>query len=394
MTSEAIPLSNVPVFDNPIFRSTMASLIEGIPIVVQQGGTSSGKTYSVILALVTYLKQNTGLVCSIVSCSFPHLRRGAIRDFANITAVMGGVQKYNHSDGVAIINGNILEFFSADNDDKVRGGKRDILFINEANLINYERYRQLSIRTSRTVIIDYNPVAEFWLHSDVLPAIDSKDLVFKRTTYRDNPCVPDKIVREIEALKITNERLYRIYGLGMTGNIKGVIFPSFTLVDDFPKDCKKQAIGLDFGFTNDPTAVVKIGFLHGKLYMDEILYETGLTNPDIGQRLAQNGVGKKEEIYADAAEPKSIEELSRLGWNIFPGQKKEIKYGLDLMHRYELCITKKSLNVIKEFRNYSWKVDNNDKPMNVPIDVFNHAIDAIRYAVIQKLEPPNLPRML
>lgn len=398
MTSEATPLSEagagLPVFDTAVFRSTMAGLISGKPLIIQQGGTSSGKTYSIILALVTYLSQNQNLTCSVVSCTFPHLKRGAIRDFAGITGAIGGLQKWNQTDCVGQINGNTIEFFSADNDGKVRGGKRDILFINEANLINYERYRQLSIRTGKTVIIDFNPVSEFWLHTDVIPAASANDMIFRRTTYRDNPRVPEKIIREIEALKITNEQLYRVYGLGLTGNVTGLVFPSFTLVDSFPAEAKKQCYGLDFGFTNDPTAIIRIGFLSGNLYLDEVVYDYGLTNPDISERMKQAGINKRDEIVADAAEPKSIEELRRMGWNIRPGTKREINYGIDIMKRYPLCVTKRSLSLAKELRNYSWRVDSAGRSLNVPIDAFNHGIDSARYAVIEKSSPAGLPRMM
>jgi len=395
MTYAAIPLSDtLPVFDTVVFRSTTAGLNKGRPLIVQQGGTSSGKTYSILLALIAYLKQHTGLTVSVVSCTFPHLKRGAIRDFANIIEQVGGLTDWNKTDCIGHINGNVIEFFSADNDGKVRGGKRDILFINEANLINYERYRQLSIRTGKTTIIDFNPVSEFWFHSDVYPAVSAGEMVFRRTTYRDNPRVPEKIIKEIEALKITNEQLYRVYGLGLTGNVTGLVFPSFALVDNFPPDAKKQCYGLDFGFTNDPTAVIRIGFLSGNLYMDEVVYDYGLTNPDISERLKQAGLTKRDEIIADAAEPKSIEELRRMGWNVRPGTKREINYGIDIMKRFPLCVTKNSLNFAKELRNYSWKVDSAGKSLNVPIDAFNHGVDSARYAVIEKSDPGGLPRML
>jgi len=395
MTSAAIQLNDtLPVFDTVVFRSTTAGLTKRKPLIVQQGGTSSGKTYSILLALISYLKQHTGLTVSVVSCTFPHLKRGAIRDFANIIDQVGGLADWNKTDCIGHINGNTIEFFSADNDGKVRGGKRDILFINEANLINYERYRQLSIRTGKTTIIDFNPVSEFWFHTDVYPTVTPEEMVFRRTTYRDNPRVPEKITREIEALKITNEQLYRVYGLGLTGNVTGLVFPNFVLVDQFPKDAKKQAVGLDFGFTNDPTAAVRIGFLHGELYLQELIYETGLTNPDISQRMKQVGIGAKEEIFADSAEPKSIEELRRMGWNIRGTVKREINFGIDLMKRYRINVTKDSLNLAKELRNYSWKIDSNGKTMNVPIDAFNHGLDGCRYACIEKSTGTNLPRML
>lgn len=382
----------MPIFDTVVFRSTTAGLLTGKPLIVQQGGTSSGKTYSIILALVMHMQRKPGLRCSVVSCTLPHLKRGAIRDFFSITSMIGGLEKWNQTDCVGAIKGGLIEFFSADNDGKLRGGKRDILFVNEANLISYEKYWQLSIRTGKTVIIDFNPVANFWFHTEVLP--DASDILFKITTYRDNPRVPEKIVREIEALKNKDSNFYRVYGLGKTGNITGLVFPEFTLVDDFPAEAKKKAIGLDFGFTNDPTAAVQIGFLHGDLYLHELIYETGLTNLDISERLKQACITKRDEIYADSAEPKSIEELRRMGWNIRGASKRDINFGIDLLRRYSLKVTKDSLNLAKELRNYSWKTDATGKRLNVPIDAFNHAIDSARYACIEKIALPKLPRML
>lgn len=395
MTSEAILSNNETAihFDTVVYRSTIVGLEDRYSLIVQQGGTSSGKTFSILLAIACYLKENTGLICSVVSCTFPHLKRGAVRDFLNIMDQVGGLQEWNKSDLSGKINGNIIEFFSADNDGKVRGSKRDLLFVNEANLINYERYRQLSIRTSTTTIIDYNPTSEFWFHSDVLPALDTQDYVYKRTTYKDNPAVSDKIAKDIESLKYTNENLYRVYALGLTGSNTGLIFPNFTLVDDFPRDAKKQGYGLDFGFTNDPTSLVRIGFQGDNLFLDEVIYETNLTNPDISEKLKSLGINRKDEIVADSAEPKSVEELRRMGWNIRGANKREIVFGIDVMKRYKLCVTKRSLHLQKELRNYAWKVDANGKSLNIPIDGFNHALDAARYITLFKLSG-GLPSMI
>ena len=391
---EAILLNDAPVFETKVYRSTSYGLKHRSPLIIQQGGTYSGKTYSILLCLVSFLSQSKKpLTVSVVSCTFPHLKRGALRDFADIAEKVGELTEWNKTDCTGKIGNSTIEFFSADNDGKVRGSKRDILFINEANLINYERYRQLSLRTRQTTILDYNPVSEFWLHSEVFPALREQDYIFRRTTYLDNPRTPEKVMRDIESLKKTNEQLYNVYALGKTGYATGLIFPNITLVDTFPDEAKKQAYGLDFGFTNDPTAVIRMGIIHGQLYLKEMLYETGLTNPDISERLKQLGISKKAEIVADAAEPKSIEELRRMGWNIWPGTKKEIKYGIDLMQRFNLCVTKDSLNLIKEFRNYAWKVDANNAPLNIPGDSWNHGIDAVRYSLIHKLSG-GLPKIM
>jgi len=395
MTLSATQLYEQPIYDTSVFKSTTAGILAKMPLIIQQGGTYSGKTYNVILALITYLKQtNERLTVSIVSCTFPHLKRGAVRDFQDIASKVGGVTSWNKSDYIATVGDSIIEFFSADNDGKVRGGKRDILFINEANLINYERYRQLSMRTRRTTIIDYNPVSEFWLHSQVFPGIKNNEYLFKLSTYKDNPTTPEKVIKDVESLKLTNPTLYNVYALGKTGTVEGLIFKDITLVDELPEYLKKKAYGMDFGFTNDPTTIIQIGFSGDNLYLHEILYETNLTNQDVGNRLAELGFSKRlDEICADSAEPKSIEELRRMGWNIWPCEKREIIFGIDLMLRYKIHITKSSLNLLKEFRNYSWRKTPDGKSVNVPIDSFNHGIDAARYAVLFKMRS-GLPKLL
>lgn len=381
------------IFDTKVFRSTMAGLIAGVPVIVQQGGTYSGKTFNILAALHQYvtIESEKPVEVSIVSCTVPHLKRGALRDFSNICMHLGGIETWRKSDNVFEMGKRpgFIEFFSADDDGKVRGGKRDILFVNEGNLINHERYRQLALRTRRTVIIDYNPVAEYWCHEHVL---NRSDVLFKRSTYKDNPATPQKVIDDIERLKGIDEQLYRVYALGLTGRIKGLIFDKVELTDVFPAECKKQCYGLDFGFSNDPTAIVRFGELHGEIYTDEILYETGLTNQDISKRMKAAGLSRNDEIFADSAEPKSIEELRREGWNIRPTQKgpDSIRYGINLLKQYKINITKRSTNMDKERRNYRWKKDRDGKTLGVPVDAFNHALDALRYAATKKLKPASL----
>jgi len=370
----------------------MAGLLKGVPVIVQQGGTYSGKTFNILIALHQYLnvqRKNDRLVVSIVSCTVPHLKRGALRDFSEICAHLGGLDSWQKTDNTFKLGNSLIEFFSADDDGKVRGGKRDVLFVNEGNLINHERYRQLAIRTRQTVIIDYNPVAEFWCHEHVLKR---KDILFKRSTYRDNPATPQKVIDDIERLKEVDDQLYRVYALGLTGRIQGLVFERIELVNDFPDNAKKQCYGLDFGFTNDPTALVRFGELHGEIYADEVLYETGLTNQDISEKMRAAGIRKNAEIYADSAEPKSIEELRREGWNVRPARKgsDSIRYGINLLKQRKINITKRSTNMDKERRNYRWKEDRDGRPLDKPVDAYNHALDALRYAAVMKLRPGSL----
>lgn len=375
------------VFKNKVLFATMTALVTGVPVLVHQGGAYSGKTYNILVSLHQYLSQEVRdrrMIVSVVACTFPHLRRGALRDFIDICGHLGGLDTYNKGESTFQIGASTVEFFSADNDGKVRGSKRDLLFINEANLINFERYRQLAMRTRQTVIIDYNPVAEFWCHEHIIPRPDT---VFKRTTYLDNPVVPDKVKQDIERLKDVDEQLYRVYALGLTGQASGVIYTNVELVDEFPDEAKKVCLGLDFGFSADPCALVLFGELHGEIYAEELLYETGLTNQDLSRRLRELGVSRNIEIFADSAEPKSIEEIRREGWNIRPAIKgaDSVRHGIQLLRERKINITKSSLNLDKERRNYTWKTSPDGNPLPVPVDAFNHALDALRYAASAKL---------
>lgn len=380
------------IFDTKVFRSTIAGLIRKMPVIVHQGGTYSGKTFSILAAIHQYLdveREGERLVTSVVSCTMPHLKRGALRDFQEITQHLGGFGSWQKSDNIFRIGGGIIEFFSADDDGKVRGGKRDILFVNEGNLINYERYRQLAMRTRQTVIIDYNPVAEFWCHEHILKR---QDILFKRSTYLDNPATPKKVIDDIERLKDIDPELYRIYALGLTGNIQGLIYSNFELVNEFPAECKRVCYGLDFGFSNDPTALVKFGYLHGEIFAEELIYETGLTNQDIARKFRELNIYQGAEIFADSAEPKSIEEIRREGFNIRPAQKgpDSIRHGINLIKQHKVNLTKSSTNMDKERRNYRWKEDRDGNATDKPIDAFNHGLDALRYAATMKLRPGGL----
>ena len=390
---------NGVVYDTKVFRSTYGALETGkFNLVAQQGGTSSGKTYGNLLAIHEYLKKSKeSLLCSVVSQNFPHLRRGALRDYDDIISKVGGCDGFNKTSSTAQVGNSEIEFFSVDNEGKARGSRRDILFINEANQIPYDIYYQLNMRTRRCTIIDWNPSGEFWFHEKVLkivagqqgeetPEEEKIKLLYKITTYKDNPKLEPKIKADIEQLKYVDPELYRVYALGLTGRITGVIFERVKTCFEFPKECKKVAYGLDFGFANDPTALIKAGELHGEIFGQELIYERGLTNDDIAERFKLLGIHPNDEIFADSAEPKSIEELRRKGYNVKPAKKgaDSVLFGIDLLKRYQLNITADSINWHKEFRNYKWQEKDGDK-LNKPIDAYNHAIDALRYYGVMKL---------
>lgn len=360
-------------------------------IIIEQGGTRSGKTYNILLWIIFgYCMRNQGMVVTIARKTYPALRSTAMRDFINILKDYGIYSEANHnkSNSEYVLNGNLVEFISLDQPTKVRGRKRDLLFINEANELYFEDWQQLVFRTTGKIILDYNPSDEYhWIYESVKTREDAE---FHITTYKDNPFLEPEIVKEIERLKNIDENYWKVYGLGQVGTAKSLIF-TINLIDTIPENAKFISYGLDFGFTNDPTALVKVYLHDTNLYVKELIYRTGMTNQDIAKELERLEVGRREEIYADKSEPKSIEEIYRMGWNIKGADKPpgSVNLGIDMLRRYTINVTKDSLNVIKEARNYKYKEDKNGKILNEPTDAFNHTMDALRYAIFMKLSKPN-----
>ena len=360
-------------------------------ITVEQGGTRSGKTYNILLWIITgFTPDNKGKVVTICRKSFPSLRASVMRDFFEILRGMDMYreQHHNKSSSEYWLNGNLIEFISLDQPQKIRGRKRDVLYLNEANELFFEDWQQLIFRTKGKVILDYNPSDAFhWIYERVIPR---EDCDFYQTTYKDNPFLEDAIVSEIERLRYTDEDYWRIYGLGERGSSRATIFQYTT----GEQQGNLVAYGLDFGFTNDPTSLVKVTKQGDSLHLKEMIHSTGLTNPDISDKLASLGLTRRDEIWADSAEPKSIEELHRMGWNVKPTAKGKdsIMAGIDILKRHKLVVTSDSLNVIKELQNYKWQEDKNGNLMNRPVDKYNHAIDAIRYATFNRLSRPNYGR--
>jgi len=329
------------------------------------------------------------MTISVVRKTLPALKSSALRDFIEILQGLGWYNEADHNktENNYILNKNMVEFFSIDDAQKIRGRKRDILFINEANEIDIEDWRQLLLRTSGKVIIDYNPSDfEHWIYDQVLTREDCATLI---TTYKDNPHLPDALKREIESLKDADPEYWKIFGLGERGQLVGLVFNNWREGVRVPDNAKFIGCGLDWGFTNDPTAVVKVYQHEQTLFIQECLYERGLTNPDVSKRLEQS-LNKRDEIYADSAEPKSIEEVFRYGWNIRPTMKgaDSIINSIDILRRFQLVLI--GHNLAKEFRTYKWKTDKAGKQLNEPVDFNNHLIDATRYLALMKLN--NRPR--
>ena len=376
------------MFKRTTAQAKIAKLKSRVRVV--QGGTSSSKTYSILPTLIMYAIANPGAEISVVSESIPHLRRGAIRDFLKIMIAIGNsLNQWNKSTLIYYFdNGSFIEFFSADQSDKLRGARRDILFVNEANNIDWESYHQMSVRTRKFIYIDYNPTQEFWAHTELIGR-DGTDFVI--LTYKDNEALEPAIVKEIEAARDKAKdspywlNWWNVYGLGQTGSLQGVIFSNWTQCDKMPETWKWKAYGIDWGFTNDPTAVVEVCEFDGKLWINEILYEKGLTNADIADKL--DGF-RGQEFIADSAEPKSIEDIRRRGFRIRPCEKgrDSVRSGIDKLQQYQLMVTSNSVNLIKEFRGYTWATDRTGKETGEPIDNMNHAIDAVRYTAMEKLK--------
>ena len=320
---------------------------------------------------------------SIVAESVPHLRRGAMKDFIKIMIATGNFidSNFNKTNLVYhFTNGSYIEFFSADMPDRLRGARRDVLFINECNNIVFDSYYQLAIRTKKFIYLDYNPTTEFWAHTEL---VNDSDTDFIILTYKDNEALDKAIVKEIEKAreKAKTSAYWRnwwlVYGLGQTGLTQGIIFPDFKIIDTIPQEARLLGVGIDFGFTNDPTTAIELYKYNDTYIANEILYKTGLTNNDIYNHLKHIN----SFFVADSAEPKSIFELQQYGLNIVGANKgaDSINFGIQLLQSKNICLTSQSTNLIKEQRNYSWDTDKQGKALQKPIDRYNHCCDALRY---------------
>ena len=357
-------------------------------IKIIQGGTSAGKTFGILPCLIDKAAKKSGLEISVVAESIPHLRRGALRDFLKIMKWTNRFQedRFNKSYlKYEFANGSFIEFFSADDSSKLRGARRDILYINECNNVTFEAYNELSIRTKRSVYLDFNPANEFWVHRE-LKGEDDADFII--LTYKDNEGLDEGIIQQIEKnrLKAKTSAYWRnwwtVYGEGKVGQLQGAVFTNYKTIDRIPEEARLIGIGLDFGYSADPTAIIAVYKYNDQRILDEMTYQTGLLNSDISKILP-----KDVPVYADSAEPKSIADIQRYGI-IIKGVTKgrdSINYGIDVMQRQNYLVTSQSTNLIKELRSYCWDKDKTGKQLNKPVDNFNHALDAVRYHEMETL---------
>lgn len=351
--------------------------------VISQGGTSAGKSWAILQLLYLRALKYPGLHISIVAETLPVLKRGVMGDFIKMLKMENvyDEQHHNMSDNIYNIGKSKIEFFSVEDSSKVRGARRDILFVNEANNINYDAFTEMEVRTSKQVFIDFNPVSSFWAHEKLL-LLPSEEYTFIKSTYRDNTLLHPNIVRSIE-LKQNDPEWFKVFGLGEIGSSEGMIFHNWKLCDDMPNDFQWEMFGIDFGFSIDPSTCIHVTMSNGELWLEELLYEKGLTNSDLGLKLNHL---KEKDFVADSAEPKSIEDLKRLGFNVKASIKgpDSIRNGIDTLKKYKMNVTKASTNLIKELRNYQWKRTSNGDWDAKPIDSFNHLIDPLRYIMAER----------
>ncbi len=354
--------------------------------VVNIGGTRSGKTIGILQTLIVKaLSATEPFTVSVVRKSFPSLKITAYRDFIDLLKQMELYDENNHSkqNNTYLLNNCLFEFFSIDNELKKRGSKRDILFINEANELLNEEFTQLNLRTTNQVFIDFNPSEMFW-YNDKLEHRDDVKII--HSTYKDNPFLPQQQINEIEKLKETDDVYWTIYGLGEFAGNRKLIY-QYSVCETIPTETAKMvALGLDWGYSNDETALVEVWKSDNQLYINELIYEKGLTNSDLAALMKHIGIDRYTDIYCDSAEPKSIEELRRFGFNAKAVQKgpDSVMNGIDILRRHRLNVTKESTNVIREMSRYKW-MEKDGVLLNKPIDMWNHSLDAIRYVALMKL---------
>ena len=378
--------NNITFEVSPLFVANMKAKERTI---VNQGGTSSGKTYSIMQVLYILAMQQGRQVITVVGQDIPNLKVGAYRDAKTIhdssSVLQGWFPTINEGERIIkCANGSIIEFKSYADAQDAKNGKRDYLFVNEANGISYDVFWQLAIRTRKKIFLDYNPSARFWCHDEVIGREDTRLII---SDHKKNPFLSEEEHARIEGIE--DPELWKVYARGLTGKIQGLVLTNWDIVDTLPPsdEWKMSAFGLDFGFTNDPSALEHVVLAHGELYIDEVLYSTGLTNPDIAQRAHDNGIDSQQQIIADCAEPKSIRELQAAGLWVTPSPKGQdsIVSGIDILKRYRMHVTRRSVGILSNLRSYQWGKDRDGNMTNKHEDKNNHGIDAIRYVGLAKL---------
>lgn len=373
-----------------VYSEVSDAVKRGYRTISAQGSSRSSKTYNIVLFLCLYLLEHQNTRLSVVRKTLPAIRGSVLYDFKDILVRLGiwADANFNKSEMIYTFpNGSFVEFFSTDQEQKLRGRKRDILFVNEANELSFVEWQQLAMRTAQFKILDYNPSfsEDHW----ITKLNEERGVYHFITTYRDNPFLEQTIIDEIESLQRKSPTLWQIYGLGKRAIVEGIVFPRIEQVAEVPDWCKSEFIGIDFGYTNDPTAIVKVGYAVNAddeecLFVDEICYRTRMTTGDICDALRPY---RNMTIDAESADPRLIDEIHKSGARIYPVKKGtgSIEAGIARMQTFRIFVTARSLNVLKEFRNYTYAQDKDGRWLNIPIDAYNHAIDAVRYVVMSEL---------
>lgn len=349
------------------------------------GGTAASKTISILVWLINYaqVKHASPKLITIVSESYPHLEKGAMRDFENIMK-SHGYWKDNLWHGTKHIYtteaGNEIEFTSMDTYGKAHGPRRDVLFVNEANNLDYKIVDQLITRTREIVWLDWNPTAEFWFYTDMQPT--RNDIDFITLTYKDNEALDNTTIAEIESHK-SNRNWWKVYGEGQLGDIESRIYRDWLVnLDEIPHTARLERRGLDFGYAMDPSALIDVYYHDGGYILDEQLYQKGMSNQALAEFI-KNLDNPQTTIIADSAEPKSIDEIKMYGVNVLPASKGpgSLNQRIQLMQGKRISVTKRSVNLIREYRNYMWQTDRDGKILPVPEGGNDHALDAVGYAL-------------
>ena len=379
------------VFFAKNFYEIDGAITSGFTTISLQGSSRSSKSYSIVQWLCEYAHSTPDTTISIVRATTPSLKRSIYRDFKDIMISYDywDDKRMNKNEMLYTFdNGSWVEFFSADSEQKLRGPKRKILFVNEANELDYLQWQQLQMRTTMLSILDYNPsfTDEHWINQ----VNKEKNTYFFISTYKDNPFLEQKVIDEIESLQWKNPSLWRVYGLGLQAIIEGVVFENIEYIDEIPYWVKKKRfLGMDFGYTNDPTAIVEVCIFDNALYIDEVCYQTKMLSSDIADVIHDKikRDNYKFKVISESADPRLIDELFNAHIDIHPVVKfgGSIDAGINKMKEFKIYITKRSVNIIREFKNYTYRKDKNGNWLNQPIDAFNHGIDAIRYIILSEV---------
>lgn len=360
-----------------VFEHLLKAEELGKRIVVAQGGSRSGKTFNILIWWIQKLLKERKTL-SIVRKTLPSLKNSVLKDLIEVLEMYGvyNPSNWHKQEGwYELPNGSVINFFSCDEPQKLRGSKRDYLYCNEANELTIEDWRQLIMRTEGMITLDLNPSE---INCWVYELEKREDCYYFKSTWRENPFLSKSLIDEIERLKETDLNYYRIYSLGERGLPTELVFNTWNVVDDIPRDCRLLGRGMDFGF-NNATTLVEVYQRNDELYLNELLFVKNLTMTDIIYKINELSIEKTDAIWCDSALPQNIEELRRSRYNAKPVEKKSILSGIDKIKRHKVFITKGSGNIIREFQSYKWKVDKDGRILDVPVDLDNHTIDSVRY---------------